>query len=102
MLATVPAMAATFEGHARPARPEPQCQINDPDPPTNVRTQPNGVIINKLHNGDTVRIVDQTRSTTGTVGGLWDFVEYGEDALEPGAQGARAGGWVYDPLVRCY
>jgi hypothetical protein len=40
-----PAMA--FGGNAAP---EPQCVINDYDPPTNVRTQPNGVIVGNLNN----------------------------------------------------
>jgi hypothetical protein len=41
--------AMAWEGHARP---EPHCVINDHDPPTNVRTQPNGVIVGTLHNGE--------------------------------------------------
>jgi hypothetical protein len=89
-----PAMA--WEGHARP---EPHCIINDYDPPTNVRTQPNGVIVGTLHNGDEIRIVDQTRATASgrwPVGSLWDFVEVrGEgNAWQPY-------GWVFDQLVRC-
>jgi hypothetical protein len=38
--------AMAFAGHAAP---EPQCVINDYDPPTNVRTQPNGVIVGNLN-----------------------------------------------------
>ena len=52
--------AMAFEGHAAP---EPQCVISDYDPPTNVRTQPNGVIVGNLNNGTEIRIVDQARAT---------------------------------------
>jgi hypothetical protein len=37
--------SAGFPGNAAPA---PHCVIADPDPPTNVRTRANGVIIGKL------------------------------------------------------
>ena len=57
IVSSLPAMA--FVGNARP---EPHCVINDYDPPTNVRTQPNGAIVGTLHNGDEIRIVDQTRA----------------------------------------
>jgi hypothetical protein len=90
----VPAMA--FIGHARP---EPHCVINDYDPPTNVRTQPNGPIVGTLRNGDEIRIVDQTQATISgrwPVGGLWDFVE-----VRGEGNGWEPYGWVYDPLVRC-
>jgi hypothetical protein len=91
---TSPAMA--WSGHARS---EPYCVINDPDPPTNVRTQPNGGIVGTLRNGDEIRIVDQARATTSgrwPVGSLWDFVVVrGENnAWQPY-------GWVYDELLRC-
>ena len=85
--------AMAFEGHAQP---EPRCEISDYDPPTNVRTQPNGPIVGNLTNGTEIRIVDQTRAINGSRG-LWDFVElHGEesDRWEPY-------GWVFDPLVRC-
>ena len=42
LCATSPAMV--FTGNAVP-HPDPQCTISDDDPPTNVRTQPNGLII---------------------------------------------------------
>jgi hypothetical protein len=91
-----PAMA--FEGHANPQN-TPHCVIDDYDPPTNVRTQPNGVIVGTLRNGDEIRIVDQThanKSGRWPAGSLWDFVEVrGEgNAWQPY-------GWVYDQLVRC-
>jgi hypothetical protein len=54
--------AMAFEGHAAP---EPQCVINDYDPPTNVRTQPNGVIVGNLNNGTEVRIVAATVAVLG-------------------------------------
>jgi hypothetical protein len=88
--------AMAFEGHAAP---EPQCVVNDYDPPTNVRTQPNGVIVGNLNNGTEIRIMDQTRaiySGRWPVGGLWDFVE-----VRGEGNGWEPYGWVYDPLVRC-
>jgi hypothetical protein len=88
--------AMAWEGHARP---EPHCVINDHDPPTNVRTQPNGVIVGTLHNGDEIRIVDQTRAAASgrwPVGSLWDFVE-----IRGEGNGWQPYGWVYDQLVRC-
>jgi hypothetical protein len=88
--------AKAFIGNARP---EPHCVVNDYDPPTNVRTQPNGVIVGTLHNGDEIRIVDQTRATTSgrwPIGGLWDFVE-----IRGEGNGWQPYGWVYDQLVRC-
>ena len=81
--------------------PDPQCTISDDDPPTNVRTQPNGLIIGNLHNGDAIRIVDQTRALMPgrwPVGGLWDFVFV---AGEGGGLNSPYG-WVYDELVRCH
>ena len=88
--------AGAFVGNARP---EPHCVINDYDPPTNVRTQPNGQIVGVLHNGDEIRIVDQTRAMSPgrwPVGGLWDFVQ-----VRGEGNGWEPYGWVYDPLVRC-
>jgi hypothetical protein len=60
--------AMAFGGNAAPP---PSCVISDIDPPTNVRTQPNGVIIHQLPNGTQVRVVDQTRDANGH---LWDFI----------------------------
>ena len=94
IVSSLPAMA--FVGNARP---EPHCVINDYDPPTNVRTQPNGAIVGTLHNGDEIRIVDQTRAMMPgrwPVGGLWDFVQ-----VRGEGNGWEPFGWVYDPLVRC-
>jgi hypothetical protein len=88
--------ALAFEGHARP---EPRCEISDYDPPTNVRTQPNGPIVGNLTNGTEIRIVDQTRAMHPgywPVGGLWDYVE-----VRGEGNGWEPYGWVYDPLVRC-
>jgi hypothetical protein len=98
LCATSPAMA--FTGNAVP-HPDPQCTISDDDPPTNVRTQPNGLIIGNLHNGDAIRIVDQTRALIPgrwPVGGLWDFVFV---AGEGGGLNSPYG-WVYDDLVQCH
>jgi hypothetical protein len=62
-----------MSGSRSNAAPEPQCVINDYDLPTNVRTQPNGVIVGNLNNGAEIRIVDQTRAINPgrwPVGGL--------------------------------
>jgi hypothetical protein len=66
---------------------------SDPDPPTNVRTRANGVIVGTLKNGDPVRIMDQVRAYDG----LWDFVM----ELSTGTDQEQPLGWVYDPLIRC-
>jgi hypothetical protein len=81
---------AGFQGNAAPP---PHCVISDPDPPTNVRTRANGVIIGTLANGDTVRIIDQVRAYDG----LWDFVV----ELSTSIDQEQPSGWVYDPLIRC-
>jgi hypothetical protein len=98
--ATMPAPPAhAFGGNAGP---QPGCTVRDFDPPTNVRTQPNGVIINKINNGDRVKIIDQQRATMNgrwPAGGLWDYVEVWEEA-EGGMQWIKEG-WVYDELIRC-
>ena len=96
MLATAMSVAlmgsasAGFQGNAAPP---PHCVIADSDPPTNVRTRANGVIIGNLNNGDPVRIIDQVRAYDG----LWDFV------MNTGGGGAldTPQGWVFDQLIRC-
>ena len=82
---------AGFQGNAAPP---PRCVIADPDPPTNVRTRANGVIIGRLTNGDFVRVIDQIRANDG----LWDFVM--EEST--GTNREQPLGWVYDPLIRCH
>jgi len=89
-LCALASSAMAFEGHAVP---EPQCVINDNNPPSNVRTQPNGVIVGNLNNGTEIRIVDQTRAISN--GHLWNFVEV------RGGNGWEPYGWVFDGLVRC-
>lgn len=81
-----------FEGNADPQHP-PVCRIFDSDPPTNLRTQPNGVILTTATNGTIVAIVDQTRAISN--GNLWDFVVIFKDFNLVG------GGWVHDQLIRC-
>jgi hypothetical protein len=75
------------------------CEIDDFDPPTGVRTQPNtGALVGLLHNGDQVRIIDRARAATNgrwPAGSLWDFVEVREGTEW------RPFGWVYDRTVRC-
>ena len=41
-------IGARFRWLSRNAAPPPRCVISDPDPPTNVRTRANGVIVGKL------------------------------------------------------
>jgi hypothetical protein len=89
-VALVGGASAGFQGNAAPP---PRCVIADSDPPTNVRTRANGVIIGKLYNGDPVRIVDQVRAYDG----LWDFIM----ELSTGTDQEQPLGWVYDPLIRC-
>ena len=95
-LTALASSAMAFQGHAAP---EPRCVISDYDPPTNVRTQPNGTIIGNLNNGTEIRIIDQTQAIYAgrwPVGALWDFVE-----VRGEVNGWEPYGWVYDPLVRC-
>ena len=82
---------AGFQGNAAPP---PRCVIADPDPPTNVRTRANGVIIGTLSNGDRVRVIDQIRANDG----LWDFVM----EMNASTDQEQPLGWVYDPLIRCH
>jgi hypothetical protein len=55
--------AAVLASLASPAMAEPvmidlgpamTCYINDNDPPSNIRTQPNGVVVGHLYNGTVV------------------------------------------------
>jgi hypothetical protein len=89
-IAFVGGASAGFQGNAAPP---PNCVISDPDPPTNVRTRANGVIIGRLANGHPVRMIDQVRAHDG----LWDFVM----DLSRGTDQEQPSGWVYDPLIRC-
>jgi hypothetical protein len=89
--ALIGSVSAGFQGNAAPP---PRCVIADPDPPTNVRTRANGVIIGTLSNGDRVRVIDQIRANDG----LWDFVM----ELSTGSEQEQPLGWVYDPLIRCH
>jgi hypothetical protein len=59
---SVALMGGAFAGFQGNAAPPPRCVIADPDPPTNVRTRANGVIIGTLSNGDRVRVIDQIRA----------------------------------------
>jgi hypothetical protein len=83
--------SAGFQGNAAPP---PRCVIADPDPPTNVRTRANGVIIRTLSNGDRVRVIDQIRANDG----LWDFVM----EVNATTDQEQPLGWVFDQLVRCH
>jgi hypothetical protein len=80
---------AGFQGNAAPP---PRCVVADSDPPTNVRTRANGVIIGTLSNGDRVRVIDQIRANDG----LWDFVM----EVNTNTDQEQPLGWVYDPLIR--
>jgi hypothetical protein len=91
MMAAIVSPALAFKGNAAPP---PACYINDRiNPPANVRTRPNGVIITTLPNGEHVRVIDQMREYDG----LWDFV------MNAGEGGAldNPQGWVFDQLIRC-
>ena len=87
-------MSDAFSGFQGNAAPPPRCVIADPDPPTNVRTRANGVIIGTLSNGDRVRVIDQIRANDG----LWDFVM----EVNASTDLEQPIGWVYDPFIRCH
>jgi hypothetical protein len=91
---SVALMGSAFAGFQGNAAPPPICYINDRiNPPANVRTRPNGVIITTLPNGERVGVIDQIRDYDG----LWDFVM---NAGEGGALDTSQG-WVFDQLIRC-
>jgi hypothetical protein len=61
---------------------------------TNIRSRPNGLIIDKLSNGHIVTVMDQIRDPATRQ--LWDYVAI------PGPDGDVPLGWVFDGLLRCY
>ena len=91
---SVALMGGAFAGFQGNAAPPPRCVVTDPDPPTNVRTRANGVIIGTLSNGDRVRVIDQIRANDG----LWDFVT----EVNTSTDQEQPLGWVYDQLIRCH
>jgi hypothetical protein len=86
---SVPLMGGAYAGFQGNAAPPPRCVIADPDPPTNVRTRANGVIIGTLSNGDRARVIDHC---------LWDFVT----EVNASTDQEQPLGCVYDPLIRCH
>jgi hypothetical protein len=89
-----PAIAFSGNADPRPRVPSGNCEIRDNDPPTNIRSRPKGLIIEKLSNGHIVTVMDQMRDPA--TGQLWDYV------ATSGPHGDVPLGWVFDGLVRCY
>jgi hypothetical protein len=88
-----PAMAFSGNADPQPRTPSGNCEIRDNDPPTNIRSRPNGLIIEKLSNGHIITVMDQMRDPS--TGHLWDYI------ATPGPDGDVPAGWVFDGLVRC-
>jgi len=88
-----PAMAFSGNADPQPRTPSGNCEIRDNDPPTNIRSRPNGLIIEKLSNGHIITVMDQMRDPS--TGHLWDYI------ATPGPDGDVPAGCVFDGLVRC-
>jgi Bacterial SH3 domain len=66
-----------------------ECIVADPTPtPLNIRTAPNGRIVQTIHNGIQVNVLDHTSDSRGRA---WVFVGVGDTPL----------GWVYRDYVVC-
>jgi hypothetical protein len=98
-------LAAVLASLASPAMAEPvmidlgpemTCYINDNDPPSNIRTQPNGVVVGHLYNGTVVVPADRMRANSGSYG-MWDFVQ----TIDKQTGKAVNEGWVFEALISC-
>jgi hypothetical protein len=71
------------------------CFINNPNPPTIIRAQPNRAIIDRLSNGTFVKFSEQKR----VKGQLWDYIAIQKDP--PTGHYNKDEGWVLDNLLKC-